>query len=153
MIINHYYPTLEQNGLTEYKCINFILAHIECRILLYCCTALFSHLVNFQSIIFFVTLLVWVSIAVLKHHDQKLRGEERAYFSSQLSGPRASINHGGKEQQKHKAEVKRQGLEQRPRRSTLTGVYTMACLSCFLTLSRTPKVWQSLVGRTLPHQS
>jgi hypothetical protein len=95
-------------------------------------------------------VLVRVTIAMIKHHDQSL-GEEKAYLAHT-----SLFITGGRSQDRNssKAVTRKQELIQRLWRVLLTGLLSMACSACFLKEPRTtspekvlPLLHQSLIKR------
>lgn len=91
-----------------------------------------------------MVVLVRVSIAVMKHHDQKQLEKELVLLI--LPGNKWSITEGIQGNNSSRAETYRQALMQRPWRSCLLTCFmacSMACSVSFLvsTQDRQPKEW------------
>jgi len=99
------------------------------------------------------TMLLWVTITVMKHHDQKQIGEERVCLVYTSILP--SITEGSQDRNPNKAGTWRQELRQRPWRVLLTGLLSMACWIWCLIESKTtsPGMEPSTISWALPHRS
>jgi hypothetical protein len=78
--------------------------------------------------------LVMVSVAVLKHHDQKASSGGKGLFHLHFS---ITVINGNQDRNPNSTGTWRQELMQRPWRRMLTGLHFMACSACFLLELRT----------------
>lgn len=100
-----------------------------------------------------VVVLVRVSIAMMKHHDQKQIGEEMVYLAY-TSTPQF-ITKGSQSRNSHREGTWSQELLQKPWRVLLTDLLPMACSACFLMEPRitSPGMAPTTMSWALPHQS
>jgi hypothetical protein len=97
--------------------------------------------------------LVGVSIAVMKHHDQKQAGEKRVHLA--YTSILLFIIKGSQDRNSNQAETWKQELMQRPWRDGAYWLAPMACSAFFLIESRTtcPGIAPPTMGWALPNQS
>jgi hypothetical protein len=109
---------------------------------------------KYHSFIWSISVLVRVTFAVMKHHDQKELGEKRVCFIyTYTSLFIIKGSHAGT--QTHEESILRQELVQETCRMLLLGFLFMAGSTCFLIRPKTtsPRIELPKVDLTLPLQS